>query len=76
MQAQRVIFPKLKETRILRGCTQKDMQLLLGYRSESRYAQYETGDRTPNVVEALRIAQVLGETVEYLFVDQSSKGQG
>jgi DNA-binding XRE family transcriptional regulator len=31
------------------------------------HAQYETGDRKPSVVEALRIAKVLGATVEYLF---------
>ena len=67
MQAQKVFFPNLKATRILRGHTLKDMRLLLEYKSESRYAMYETGDRKPNVIEALRIAEVLGEPVEYLF---------
>lgn len=77
MQSPNVFFPKLKETRILKGYTQKDMQFLLGYRSESRYAMYETGDRKPSVIEALRIASVLGSTVECLFgIYLQQKGDG
>ena len=63
-----IYFPNLAIVRKARGYTQEDMKALLGYNAVSRYAMYETGARTPNVVEALRIAQVLGETVEYLFV--------
>lgn len=73
MQAQKVFFPNLKATRILRGHTLKDMRLLLEYKSESRYAMYETGDRKPNVIEALRIATVLGATVEYLFATEAKQ---
>ena len=61
-------FPNLAMVRKAKGYTQEDMKALLGYHAGSRYAMYETGARKPNVVEALRIAQVLGETVEYLFV--------
>jgi transcriptional regulator with XRE-family HTH domain len=63
----KVYFPNLAKTRIARGYSQRDLKALLAYRSVSRYAQYETGDRKPSVVEALRIAKVLGTTVEYLF---------
>jgi len=37
---------------------------------------YETGDRTPNVVEALRIAQVPGITVEFLFAIEGKQDCG
>lgn len=60
-------FPNLSKTRLLRGYTQKDMTAILGHKWPSRYAQYETGDRKPRVPEAIKIAKVLGETVEYLF---------
>ena len=66
----KVHFPNLAKTRIAKGYTQNDLRVLLEYRSLSRYAQYETGDRKPSVVEALRIARVLGATVEYLFVTE------
>lgn len=76
--SQDVIFPNLSKTRLARGYTQRVMAALLGYRSSGRYAMYETGDRKPNVVEALRIAKVLGETVEYLFgaEQKQSEDQG
>ena len=64
---EKVIFPNLVKARRQRGYTQSDLTGLLEYRSVSRYAQYETGDRKPNVIEAMRIAKVLGETVECLF---------
>lgn len=73
MQSPQVLFPNLSKTRIRKGYTQWDMRALLEYRSVSRYAQYETGDRKPNVIEAIRIAKVLGETVEYLFATADSK---
>jgi transcriptional regulator with XRE-family HTH domain len=65
-------FRNLSKTRIARGYTQRDMGEILKYRSYSRYAQYETGDRKPNVIEALRIAKVLGATVEHLFATDLS----
>ena len=68
MPSRSVHFPNLSKTRLARGYSQRDVQVLLGYRSSSRYAQYEIGDRIPNVIEAMRIAKVLGEPVEYLFV--------
>lgn len=72
---EKLYFPNLAKTRITRGYTQNDLRVLLEYRSVSRYAQYETGDRKPNVVEALRIAKVLGATVEYLFSTLEAKGR-
>lgn len=65
--SKKVYFPNLSRTRKAKGYTQKDMAMLLNYKSESRYAMYESGDRIPSVLEALRIANVLGATVEYLF---------
>jgi transcriptional regulator with XRE-family HTH domain len=67
--AEKTYFPNLSKTRLLRGYTQKDMTAILGHKWPSRYAQYETGDRKPHVREAIRIANVLGETVEFLFAE-------
>lgn len=73
--SRKAFFPNLSKTRKAKGYTLKEMAMLLDYRSESRYAMYETGDRKPNVIEALRIANVLGETVEFLFASKSDEGE-
>ena len=65
--SQKAGYPNLRKTREQRGYTQRYMTDLLHYKGQSRYAQYEKGTRSPPVREAIRIANVLGETVEYLF---------
>jgi DNA-binding XRE family transcriptional regulator len=62
-----VWFPNLVKARIKLGYTQKQMAKFLGY-SDSRYANWEVGIRQPRLLEAIRIAQLLGDTVEHLFV--------
>lgn len=65
--SEKTYYPNLRKARMLRGYTQKEMTTILDHKWTSRYAQYETGVRTPRVREAIRIANVLGETVEFLF---------
>ena len=62
-----VWFPNLVKARIKLGYTQRQMAKFLGY-SYSRYANWEVGLRHPRLLEAIRIAQLLGDTVEHLFV--------
>ena len=68
--SQKVYFPNLSKTRKAKGYTQSEMTEILHHKSPSRYAMYETGDRKPQLLEALRIAEILEETVEYLFVTE------
>ena len=60
-------FPNLIKAREKLGYTQREMADFLGHRSVSRYAMWEAGERQPRLQEAIRVAKVLGETVEYLF---------
>jgi len=68
-----VWFPNLVKAREKMGFTQKQMAEFLGYKSVSRYAMYEVGERQPRLLEAIRIAQVLGDTVENLFVAEQKQ---
>jgi len=68
-----VWFPNLVKAREKLGYTQREMAEFLGYRCLSRYAMYEVGERQPRLLEAIRIAKVLGETVEYLFVAEQKQ---
>ena len=59
-------FPNLVKVRQNLGYKQKEMAEFLGY-TASRLAMWEIGERKPNVIEAIRVAKKLGETVEFLF---------
>lgn len=56
----------LRKKREQKGKTQTDMARV-GDISLRTYQMYESGERVPNVRTAIRIAKVLGTTVEKLF---------
>lgn len=57
---------KLKKRREELNLTQKQVAESCGIKEQS-YQQYEYGKKSPNVVRAIQIAQVLKSTVEELF---------
>lgn len=57
--SQKVYFPNLSKTRKSKGDTQSDMTEILNHKSPSRYAMYESEDRNPPLLKAIRIADVL-----------------
>jgi transcriptional regulator with XRE-family HTH domain len=58
---------RLKKARKKKGLTQEQMARKLGYRSKSGYAMIENGRNQATVETAINIAEILDETVEYLF---------
>ena len=57
---------KLKITRLQKNLTQKQLADESKV-SERRYRDYESGKRLPNVLTAIRIAEVLDSDVNTLF---------
>ena len=57
---------KLKEKRLALGLTQAEVAEAIEI-AESAYQRYECGKRIPNVIFAIKIAQVLQTTVEELY---------
>lgn len=60
------IGEKIKNARILRGLTQKELGIKLGFDEKSadvRIAQYESGTRTPKAELLSEIANVLDVNV-------------
>ena len=60
------LYNKLKEYRALIGVNQTQMGEMAGV-SRQTISQIERGDYSPSVTLALRLAQVLGTTVEEIF---------
>lgn len=63
----------LRNKRESTGKTQADMAKDSNI-SLRAYQMYESGERVPNVRTAIRIAKVLGTTVEKLFVSVPLRG--
>ena len=63
----------LRKKREQKGKTQTDIARVGGV-SLRAYQMYESGERVPNVRTAIRIAKVLGTTVEKLFPFPSPYG--
>ncbi|HHY67321.1 MAG TPA: helix-turn-helix transcriptional regulator [Alicyclobacillus sp.] len=59
----------LRAARKRKGYTQEQMAKMLGYRSKSGYCMIERGPNTAPLPVALRIAEILEESVENLFSD-------
>ena len=57
---------RLKEIRKMKGLSQQEVAAAIGCSSTS-YSRYETGIRQPSIELSLRIADVLGVTVDYLL---------
>lgn len=63
------IGEKIKNARNLRGITQKELGIKLGFDEKSadvRIAQYESGTRTPKWELLLEIAAILDVNINYL----------
>ena len=56
----------MKDYREEKGMTQEQMADLIGF-SQETVSQYENGTRTPNVIVAKRIADVLKEPLDNIF---------
>ena len=63
----------LKKYRIQNGLTQKQVAERTGLK-ESAYQRYEYGECAPSVWTAIRIARVLGTTVEKIFFPSPDGG--
>lgn len=57
---------KIKEFRKRKNLSQIDISKLLGIK-QNTFSQWETGERTPNVMQAIRLAEILETTVESLY---------
>ena len=57
---------KIKEFRKKQKLSQDDIAKMIGVK-QNTYSQWETGERTPNVIKALKIAEILETTVESLY---------
>ncbi|SCL84976.1 helix-turn-helix transcriptional regulator [Sporanaerobacter sp. PP17-6a] len=56
----------LKEIRIKKGLTQKELADAINL-SQETISQYEIGNRTPSIVVARKIAEVLGVSLDNIF---------
>ncbi len=57
---------KIKEFRKRKNLSQSDISKQLGIK-QNTFSQWETGERTPNVIQAIRLAEILETTVESLY---------
>ena len=57
---------KIKEFRKKKRLSQTDIAQLMNIK-QNTFSQWETGERTPNVIQAITIAKILDTTVESLY---------
>ena len=57
---------KIKEFRKRKKLSQSDISKLLEIK-QNTFSQWETGERTPNIIQAIRLAEILETTVENLY---------
>lgn len=67
MKPKHEIQSHVRERRLLRGYTQEELAERIGVTRQT-VVSIEKGNYTPSVALALRLARVLGATVEELFV--------
>jgi len=61
---------KMKQARLKKGYTQKQMATFLGFKSKSHYCMIEKGRRGVSVETALKISDILQMPVKELFYAQ------
>jgi len=61
------VLAKLRETRLEKKLSQKEISEMIGI-SESYYCQLETGVRRMSLPVALKIASILGKSLDALFM--------
>ncbi len=59
---------KLKEMRLERGLTQKEVAKLLGFKSDDRICLWEKGKAMPSVINLLKICKIYEVKVEELYL--------
>lgn len=57
---------RIKEYRKLRKLSQSDISKIMKV-NQSTFSQWETGERTPRLMQALKLAEILETTVENLY---------
>lgn len=57
---------KIRELRKAAGLTQQQLSERMGLKSISAVAMWETGERTPNLENIKKLAEIFGTTVDYL----------
>lgn len=69
---------RIRELRQAAGMTQAELARGLGYKSSSAVTMWETGDRRPASTDLPRIAELLGCTIDQLFIHsgQDKGGEG
>ena len=60
---------RIKEYRRLTGCTQVELAAKIGI-SQPSLVGYETGENKPKTVNAIKLASLLGTTVEELMKEE------
>lgn len=57
---------KIKEFRKKRNLSQSDIAKLMNIR-QNTFSQWERGERTPNILQGIKLAEILETTVESLY---------
>lgn len=57
---------KIKDFRRNKKLSQSDISKILGIK-QNTFSQWETDKRKPNVIQAIKLAEILGTTVEKLY---------
>ncbi len=57
---------KIKEFRKKKELSQSDIAKIMDVK-QNTVSQWETGERKPNVIQAIRLAEILETTVESLY---------
>jgi transcriptional regulator with XRE-family HTH domain len=65
----------LRAYRLARGLSQNDVARILGLADSSFISRWENGFSLPNLLNAFRLAQIYGTTVDALFPELREKVQ-
>ncbi len=57
---------RIKEFRKKKNLSQSDIAEIMEVK-QNTVSQWETGERTPGLIQGLRLAEILGTTVESLY---------
>lgn len=57
---------RIKKYRKLRKLSQSDISKIMRV-NQSTFSQWETGERTPRLMQAIKLAEILETTVENLY---------
>jgi transcriptional regulator with XRE-family HTH domain len=66
---KRKIKNRLRQSRKLRGYTQKEVMQILGMKSNNRLSQWEAGARFPGLRNAIKLSILYNTLVDHLFYE-------